>query len=87
MKERIYLKVCKGKQGYKFAVSKKKNFTPMNDGAWRKEHFPTLLVGLNIEIPDTYFREADAELRLFIKNPEIAKDIKVEEDNLNTGGK
>ena len=81
MKDKIYLKIGRTNRGnYKYVVTRKKNFQPLNDLNWRdKTYFPTVLIGLNIEIPDKFFKEAQAELDIKIEESEICNDIKIEE--------
>ncbi len=80
MKEKVYLRIGKTKTGYKYAIDKKKNHKPFDNGYYHKTYFPTIVVGLNLEILDTFFDKANAELDLKIKDLEIATEIKIEED-------
>lgn len=82
MKDTIYLKIAKARKGYKYSVGTKKNLAPLHNAPYRsdkKKYYPTVVVALNLDVPDTHFRQAQAELDLFIKDPEIAKDITVQE--------
>lgn len=80
MKDKIYLRIAKTTQGYKYKVDKKKNLAPLDNAyTWKRQFFPTLVVALNLEIADTNFRQADAELDLKINDPEMCTDIKIEE--------
>lgn len=80
MKEKVYLRIAKTKKGYRYAVDKKKNHKPFDNGYADKTYFPTIIVALNLEIPDNFFDKASAELDLKIEDLETATDIKVEED-------
>jgi hypothetical protein len=81
MKDKVYLKISRTSRGnYKYSIHKKKNYSPMDDGGHsNKVYFPTILIGLNLEISDKHFKEAIADLDLRIENPEFASDIKVNE--------
>jgi len=81
MKDKVYLKISRTSRGsYKYSIHKKKNYSPMDDGGYsHRVYFPTILIGLNLEISDKHFKEAIADLDLKIENPEFASDIKVNE--------
>lgn len=80
MKQKIYLRIAKTNSGYSYKVDKKKNHKPMDDGYYKKTYFPTIVVGLNLEIPDRFFKEALAELDLKVENLEVASEIEIKEE-------
>jgi hypothetical protein len=80
MEDKIYLKIARTNRGnFKYAITRKKNFKPLDDLAYRdRSYFPTILVGLNIEVPDELFKKAQAEIDIKIKEAEVCNDIKIE---------
>ena len=80
MKDKIYLKIARTNRGnFKYAITRKKSFKPLDDLAYRdRSYFPTILVGLNIEVPDDLFKKTQAEIDVKIKEAEMCNEIKIE---------
>jgi len=65
MKHKIYLKIGQQNNGrLKFGVSKKKTYTALSEAGWGNPSICTVIVPLNIEIPDTIFEQAVQEVKL-----------------------
>lgn len=80
MKGKVYLRIAKSKSGYRYAIDRKKNNKPLNNGYYRKTYFPTITIALNLDINDKLFEQAQAEIDLKIADAMINSEIKIEQD-------
>jgi len=76
MKQRIYLRVAKTNKTPKVSASLKPNFTPIDNGRYMKKHYPTVLIGLDIDIPDSEFESTRILLDAKIKETTPCVEIK-----------
>ncbi len=62
MKEKIYLRIAKASPiRYLYKADKKKKHTPLDNGHYIKTYLPTIIVDLNLDIPNEMFEKAQAE--------------------------
>lgn len=86
MKTRIYLRIAKKGSRIKAKADLKANRAPLNNGYANpyKEYYPTVLVALDIEIPDSEFAASRILLDAKIKETTPCVEIKqVEVENGN----
>lgn len=83
MKKKIYLRIADPKISSMVQASNKKNLHPLANcdsyGSKYKKYYPTVLICLNVEIPDALFKEAQVELDVNVEKAKAAAEIKVEE--------
>lgn len=79
MRDKVYLRIGKSRSGrFIYKVDKTKKNLPVSTG--NNNYLPTIIVGLNLDIPDEYFNKATAEIDLKVDKFETATDINVEGD-------
>lgn len=82
MKKKFYLKIAKGgKNGFKVEARNKPNSSPLKTqtGYPRQyKYYPTVLIAVTVEIPDSLFNIVQSELTLKIQEAEKAIEIKQE---------
>lgn len=85
MKTRIYLRIGKQSQGKpKVAVSLTPNREALTRTSYSKEALPTILIGLDLDIPDKEFEATRVLLEAKIKETQPAIEIKqIIEENGN----
>jgi len=77
MKQKIYLRIGKGKKGMLVSAHKKPNYEPHNNGYhYQRKHFPTVLIALEINIPDKEFEASRILLEANIEKTTPAVEIK-----------
>jgi hypothetical protein len=81
MKRIVYLKVSS--KTNQVSASYSKNYKPLSRLYAKRiseEYYPTLMIKLNLDIPDEFFSKADKEIDLKISELDICNDIIVEEN-------
>lgn len=79
MKKKIYLQISN--KTLQVKASYKPVRTPLHNGHYKKTFYPTLLIGLTLNIPDELFLQANEELELNIKMAKFASEVAI---NLET---
>jgi hypothetical protein len=79
MKIPVYLKIGKSPKGPRVEAKTKPDFKPFDSGHYNKKYYPTVLVKLNLDIPDKEFLAAKNELNLKIESTTPAIEIKQED--------
>lgn len=77
MKKKVYLRIAEGRHSYPIKAENKKNYSPLEDSSGRA--LPTIFISLELEFDYSLFRRADAELKINLKNAELATKIEVTE--------
>lgn len=77
MKDRIYLRVAKNRSKFKVAASSKPVREPLFKGSYSsKEFLPTVLIGLDLDIPDREFEATRIMLEANIQHAEAAVELR-----------
>lgn len=76
MKQRIYLRIAKTNKTVKVVASLKPSFAPIEGSKYLKTHYPTVLVGIDLEIPDSEFEASRILLDAKIKETKPCVEIK-----------
>jgi len=83
MKQRIYIRIGKTKRNYIIRAEKNPNHEPLKFGGF----LPTVLIALDLDIPDKEFDSARILLQAKIKETVPAVEIEqVEVEQVETGG-
>ncbi len=85
---KVYLRVAKGRRGYKFSATAKPNHEPLyiqgyNSRGRRKNYLPTVHFALDLNIPRSAFEKASrvvAELSVPEEHLEVNAEISYPED-------
>jgi len=88
MKARIYLRVAKAKSGFKSSVSLKPNFEPISSGSgYTKKWYPTVMMALELDIPDSEFNASRILLEAKIKDAKPCVELRqvTESEDLKDG--
>jgi len=81
MKVRVYLKVGKDGRGYKVQALTKPKYSAMEKGdKWSKRALPTVLITLDLDIPDTEFEATRILLESEIKKTTPCVQVKQVDD-------
>ncbi len=80
MKTRVYLRIAKSPRGPKFVIGHKPNFESLSNNTSHPIYYPTVLVALDLEIPDNEFEKARILLEAKIKETKPAVEIKQVEE-------
>ena len=79
---KVYLRIGKTKTGYKVSATNRPNHGALDvgvTGANLKKHIPTILMELELKIPDNAFEIAKSELELNIQNYKSAIQFNVKD--------
>lgn len=92
MKDRVYLRVAKDGSKFKAAASSKPIREPLSKGTYNNKRFlPTLLIGLDLTIPDIEFEDTRIILEANVERAEPAVEVRqvrpeqVEEEEYQNG--
>jgi len=81
MKTKCYLRIAKNPRGIcKFEASSKLNTKPLGNGY--KDLYPTICVGLTLDIDDNMFKEAQVELTQKIEQSTPCVNVEQEDITL-----
>lgn len=87
MKKTIYLRVAKGgNKGYKVVASSKPIYNTLKGSSYSSKAYPTVLIALDLEIPDSEFESTKILLEAKIKETTPAVEIKQVEIKKTTSG-
>jgi hypothetical protein len=76
MKTRIYLRVARTKRGCAVHAATKPNHAPLATPGYKPQYHPTVIVALEIEIPDKEFEASRILLQAKITQATPAVEIK-----------
>ena len=76
MKTRVYLRIAKSPRGPKFVIGHKPNFESLSSSISHPIYYPTVLIALDLEIPDNEFEKSRILLEAKIKETKPAVEIK-----------
>ena len=81
-KEQVFLRIAKQRKGkLLYKIDRIRNNSALQSSGYKHGFYPTILIKLNIELPEDIFDKAQAELDLKIKSVEMASEIKISEEN------